>query len=61
LHYTPEQIAGWIGRRQPAGYPPAIERGEMLVATVAGQLVGFSHVVPGEIVALFVDPDWAVR
>jgi hypothetical protein len=25
-HYTPTQIAAWIGRRQPAGYLPAIER-----------------------------------
>jgi GNAT superfamily N-acetyltransferase len=60
-HYTPEEIAAWIGQRQPAGYLPAIERGEMFMATLAGQLVGFSHAVPGEIMALFVDPDWAGR
>lgn len=60
-HYTPAQTAGWIGRRQPAGYLPAIEREEMFVAEIAGKLVGFGHAVVGEIVAIFVDPDWTGR
>lgn len=60
-HYTPVQIAGWIGRRQPAGYLPAIEREEMFVAEIAGTLAGFGHAVAGEVVALFVDPAWTGR
>lgn len=58
-HYTPSQIEGWLGRRQPEGYLPAIQRHELFVAEVAGVLVGFGHAVPGEIVAIFVDSDWA--
>lgn len=60
-HYTPTQIEAWIGRRQPAGYLPAIERKEMFVAEVAGKLVGFGHAVAGEVVAVFVDPAWTRR
>lgn len=60
-HYTSSQIAEWIGRRQPAGYLPAIEREEMFVAALTGKLAGFGHAVVGEIVAIFVDPDWTGR
>lgn len=57
-HYTPAQLVGWLGRRQPAGYLPAIARQEMFVATTATQIVGFGHAVPGAITAIFVDPAW---
>jgi len=56
--YSPEVIAGWLRNRTPGGYK-GIERGEMYVAERSGCIVGFSHVVPGEIVAIFVHPDHA--
>ncbi len=54
--YSPEVIAGWLRNRTPSGYK-GIEKGEMYVAESNGSVVGFSHVVPGEIVAIFVHPD----
>ena len=57
-HYTPVQLARWLGCRQPAGYLPAIERHELFVATLATQIVGFGHALPGAIAAIFVDPAW---
>lgn len=57
-HYTPAQLVGWIGCRQPAGYLPAIERNQLFVAMMAVQIVGFGHALPGEIAAIFVDPAW---
>jgi len=54
--YSPEVITGWLRNRTPSGYK-GIEKDEMYVAERNGSVVGFSHVVPGEIVAIFVHPD----
>jgi predicted N-acetyltransferase YhbS len=53
--YTSEQIEAWLGGRSPEGYHKGIKKGEMFVAEDNGEVVGFGHVVPGEIVAIFVD------
>lgn len=53
--YPDEVIEGWLKDRSPEGYT-GIGKNEMYVYEEAGAIVGFSHVVPGCIVALFVDP-----
>lgn len=55
-HYAPEVIDGWLSGRSPDGYIPSIDRGEMFVATLDDEVVGFGHAVSGEVVAVFVDP-----
>lgn len=60
-HYSPEQIAGWLQNRTPQGYLPGIERGEMFVVVEGEYIVGFGHAVPGEVVAVYVAPEWAKR
>ena len=57
--YTPEMIAVWLEDRSPEGYMRGISRKEMYVYENQGKILGFSHVVPGEIVALFVSPESA--
>ena len=56
--YSSEVIDGWLSNRSPSGYR-GIEKREMYVAERKGTIVGFSHVVPGEIVAIFVHPDYS--
>ena len=58
-HYSSEQITQWLKNRTPQGYVPGIERGEMFVAVDGARSVGFGHAIPGEVVAVFVDPEWA--
>jgi len=55
-HYTSAQIDGWLKNRQPNGYLAGIERGEMFVAMVGADIIGFGHAVPGEVLAVFVAP-----
>lgn len=54
--YTEKQINAWIGGRIPEGYYSDIMKGEMFVAKENDKIVGFCHAVPGEIMAIFVDP-----
>ena len=54
--YTKEQIDAWLYGRTPEGYHEAIKKGDMYVAEDNGKIVGFGHAIPGEIVAVFVDP-----
>jgi ribosomal protein S18 acetylase RimI-like enzyme len=54
--YSSQVVDGWLLNRTPSGYK-GIEKGEMYVAELKGSVAGFSHVVPGEIVAIFVHPD----
>ena len=54
--YASEVIDGWLLNRSPVGYK-GIEKKEMYVVEQDETIVGFSHVVPGEIVAIFVHPD----
>lgn len=58
-HYTPEQIAGWMGDRTPATYQEGCESGRIRVAELEGHVVGFVDAVPGEITRLFLLPDVA--
>lgn len=53
--YTEKQIKAWLKGRSPEGYE-GIEKGEMYVAEEKGKIVGFGHAIPGEILAIFVDP-----
>lgn len=54
--YTKEQIDVWLDGRTPEGYHKGIEKGDMYVAVENGKTLGFGHAIPGEIVAIFVDP-----
>lgn len=55
--YTEEQIEAWLGGRTAEGYHEGINKGEMYVAEDDGKVVGSGHAIPGEVVAIFVDPD----
>lgn len=54
--YTDEQITGWLKNRSPEGYAEGIKNDEMYVDEIEGKIIGFGHAVPGEILAIFVDP-----
>ena len=53
--YTEKQIEAWLEGRSPEGYE-GIKKGEMYVVKDGGKVVGFGHAIPGEVVAVFVDP-----
>ncbi|MCJ8144484.1 GNAT family N-acetyltransferase [Ancylobacter sp. A5.8] len=55
-HYSPEQIAGWMGRRDADYYEVLIGRGATTVAELDGALIGFVDAVPGEVTRLFLHP-----
>ena len=55
--YTEKQIAAWLEGRSAEGYHEGINKGEMYVAEDGGKIVGFGHAIPGEVIAVFVDPD----
>ena len=54
--YAKEVIDGWLAGRSPDGYK-GLAKGEMYVFEKDGAILGFSHVRPTCIVALFVDPE----
>lgn len=56
-HYTPDQIAGWMGDRTPSYYEKAIANGRMFVAEREGKVVGFVDADPGEVTRLFLLPE----
>ena len=56
--YPLDLVNGWISNRTPEGYYKGIDRGEMFVCECGDMIVGFGHAVPGEVVAIFVHPDW---
>ncbi|MBN1965027.1 MAG: GNAT family N-acetyltransferase [Anaerolineae bacterium] len=58
-HYPPDLIRQWIARRTPEGYFEGIDQGEMFVCEVERCVAGFGHAKPGEVVGLFVHPDFA--
>ncbi len=60
-HYPDRVIAKWIEKRSPGGYLAGIDRDEMFVCEQGGKIVGFGHAVPGEIVGIFVHPDYAAQ
>lgn len=57
--YSTEIIHTWLKDRTPEGYHRAIDRGCMFVALADDAVVGFANVIPGEILALFVDAPFA--
>jgi putative acetyltransferase len=57
-HYSGKQINGWIKHRTPEGYLPAIEAGEMFLAMCGTEIAGFGHAVPGEVLAIFIAPEF---
>jgi len=59
--YEPEVIDSWLKGRSAAGYAQGIGKGATFVAEVGNVVVGFCEAIPGEILAVFVDPAWAGR
>lgn len=55
-HYTPEQIAGWMGDRTPAFYEDLIAQGQLVVADYKDTIMGFVDSEPGEVTRLFLLP-----
>jgi putative acetyltransferase len=53
--YPEEVIEGWLEGRSPEGYH-GIAKQEMFVYEKGGEILGWSHVRPEMLVALFVDP-----
>jgi GNAT superfamily N-acetyltransferase len=56
-HYSPDLISRWLENRAPEGYYQGIDKGDMFVCEFEGNIVGFGHAAPGEILAIFVHPD----
>ncbi|MFA5792487.1 MAG: GNAT family N-acetyltransferase [Candidatus Gracilibacteria bacterium] len=54
--YSDEQIEAWLSGRTAGGYLEGINNGEMYTVKDDGEVVGFGHAIPGEVVAVFVDP-----
>lgn len=61
LHYSQEIIEGWLANRSAQGYLRGIRSGATIVAELGPQVVGFGEAVPGEVVAVFVDPAYVSR
>jgi len=58
-HYSPEQIANWMGERTPDFYEDAIGKGRMVVVERSGVVVAYVDAEPGELTRLFVLPEVA--
>jgi GNAT superfamily N-acetyltransferase len=58
-HYSPEQIAGWMGERTAEFYEGLIANGRMVVAVHDQAVVGFVDADPGEVTRLFILPEAA--
>lgn len=54
--YTGKQIEAWLDGRSPQGYQEGINKGDMYIAEDNGKTIGFGHAIPGEIVAIYVEP-----
>ena len=54
--YAELQVEAWLQKRSPGGYQPAIEAEQMFVAELGKEVIGFGHSVPGEVLAIFVEP-----
>jgi len=57
--YSDNIIEGWLKNRSPEGYLRGISAGEMYVAELDSEIVGFGHAVPGELKAVFVHPKFS--
>ncbi|MBZ0319555.1 MAG: GNAT family N-acetyltransferase [Anaerolineae bacterium] len=60
-HYPLDTLQRWFSNKSPEGYYPAIDDGELFVCEQSKMAIGFGHAVPGEVVAIFVHPDFAGR
>lgn len=54
--YEPGIIEGWLKNRNRAGYLRGISAGATFVAEAESKIIGFCEAVPGEVIAVFVDP-----
>jgi len=54
--YTKKQIEVWLSGRSPEKYHKKINRGEMFIIENDDTITGYGHAIPGESVAVFVDP-----
>jgi len=54
--YTDIQIKARIEGRSPEGYHNSIIKNEIYIVEDGNKTIGFGLVIPGEIVAIFVDP-----
>jgi|GEM_PF-1104085 len=54
--YTDTQINARIEGRLPEGYHDSIVKNEIYIAKNNDNIVGFGFAIPGEIIAIFVDP-----
>ena len=59
--YEPAIIDGWLRGRTPAGYLLGISNGATFVAETHSKIIGFSEGILGEVLAVFVDPQYAGR
>lgn len=61
--YSEEQLRAWIGDRKPHDIAMRINTRSYYVAEVSGNAAGYAGYQPhtGELLALFVDPDYARR
>lgn len=60
-YYAPEIVEGWLANRSAQGYLLGIRSGAVVVAELRSRVVGFGEGVPGEVVAVFVDPEFVNR
>lgn len=56
--YSDEQVESWLKGRSAKEYREGIEKVEIFVAEEEGEVMGFVHAVSGEIMGLYVDPDF---
>jgi len=54
--YSEVELNAWFYRRSPEIYTSGLSNGEIEVACIGQQVVGFVGAVPGEVTLLFVDP-----
>ena len=59
--YEPEVIDGWPHGRVPEAYLAPIRSGALFVARVGSRLAGFGEAAPGEVLAVYVDPELGGR
>ncbi len=60
-HYPLDTLQRWFATKTIEGYYEALDNGEMFICEVEHVAIGFGHAIPGEVVAIFVHPDFAGR
>jgi GNAT superfamily N-acetyltransferase len=56
--YDQAVVDGWLKGRSAEGYLLGISGGAIFIAEAASEIVGFCEAVPGEVRAVFVEPQW---